>query len=105
MSIYSVRLAQGNVGPAGQVFYTAPSSSTIIVRDVQVYNGTASAVSGGLNILGSGSLSGQFAAVQNLASGGTETWQGRIVLLAGDVIESGFGVSGVYCIISGYSLE
>lgn len=102
--IYSVRLAaQGAISSLTTV-YTAPSTAVIVVRDVIITNqyGASASYFGFVVVSGVGLLAWT---TGTLAADTAYSWQGRLVLAAGDVLQfqpNGTGSCAV--LISGYSL-
>ena len=106
MATYSTQLFAGTLPANGTTVYTATASSTTIIRDIELYNFSAGQLSGGVNVAASGgSLKAVLHPNTPLASGESWQWQGRVVLVTGDVISSGAGGSPLICCISGYELS
>jgi hypothetical protein len=104
VSIYSVRLVGGQNKIAAPLTYTVPSSHTAVVRDVELYNGTASPMQCFIGIYVAGSLHGVFAAQASIAVNTAFQWQGRVVLESGDQVIVNAGADNLYAYLSGYDL-
>lgn len=105
MSTYSTSLFVGPVLPSPYIAYTAPSGVVIVLRDCEFYNGGAVPTTCNLNLLRSGSFAGVAVWANNVPAGGFAQWEGRVVLEAGDQLQSGVTVSGVRATLSGYTLS
>lgn len=103
--IYSTRFYNG---PAtnGQTLYTVPAGFVVVVRDLEVYNFSSSAIVQVQVQLGvSGSTSGVLAFVNNVASQVCAQWKGRAVVNAGESLVAFSTGSSFSMLVSGYLLS
>lgn len=104
MSVYSTRFFAGHLPTAFTELYVVPATMTVVLRDMEFYNGTGAPtlfnVQGGV----SGSQTILYANA-TLEAGTWSQWQGRAVVNAGEGIWGFCGVSGVSAYISGYLLS
>jgi hypothetical protein len=100
--VYSTQLFNGALTPGTDVEYVVPSGYTVVVRDIQAFNATAaSEILFVMNVnLGSGVV------LAPPATGAlSESWNGRVVVLAGQTIYFGCIGAQVDAIVSGYLLS
>lgn len=102
-AIYSTLIFHGLLPASGAVIYTTPQDQTLVVRDIEVYNGDSSDRSPNYQVDVSGNLA-VFWSVQAPSSAWRQ-WQGRVVIPAGAGLFGFGGGSGlVQTVISGYLL-
>lgn len=105
MTVYSELLWQGNGGSGAQTVYTVAAGTTVVVRDVEVYNGSGGALEFHLQTVVSGFNGAYPCVINSIANGQGGQWQGRVVLPASsELILPPFG-TGVQVVISGYVLD
>ena len=105
MSIYSTQLYAGALGTVGNLIYTAPVGTTVVVRDVEFYNGTGGVSTLNINLDVSGTFAGVAAWSNNVPAGGFAQWSGRVVMNAGNTLLSGVTNAGCNVVVSGYVLS
>jgi hypothetical protein len=100
--IFSTRfLAQHDLAVGLTATYTVPVGFVAVVRDIDVYNGTAEA--GTVNALGSASQV-FWSESWSIVNAGWRMWRGRSVLYAGEVLTLESDVSVIDVTASGYLL-
>lgn len=103
MTIYSQQLFLGQVAAAQTILYTVPSSTVTVIRDIEICNQGAVADLIHFVIGASGTLRTWFTS-STLNSNQSAQWQGRVVLLTGQTIQSVTGGQAWNIAISGYEL-
>jgi hypothetical protein len=76
-----------------------------VVRDVQAFNGAASASNINLDLYVSGSFNSEIVRFNSLAALSTAPWSGRVVLDVGDELAIAASQAGTTLVISGYLLS
>jgi hypothetical protein len=104
VSVYSVRFFAGLVAVPTTTIYTVPAATTIVLRDLEVYNSTAAAINFPLYLVPSGSGGFPCIHINSIAPTQSAQWAGRVVLTAGDALQTSQGQTGVYLTLSGYNL-
>lgn len=104
MTTYSTQLFSGELAGA-QMVYTAPASNTIVVRDIELWNASSSAVDIAVNLLSpSGSYVAGIITAKAVPPNGTAQWEGRVVMLPGQELYGNATGFPVGLVISGYTL-
>lgn len=99
--IYSERIFGGALGLADTALYTVPAGGTVVLRDVEAYNYSAAVASLSLSVLVSG-INNHCLQLPLPAPIQSTQWQGRIVLMAGDVLQGHVTTVQNFIYISGY---
>lgn len=105
MTTYSTLLASSATSPtANTVIFTVPSTDTCVVRDVEIYNYSSSAVSFNLSFAASG-VPGQVLVKHAIPPADDSVqWSGRVVIPAGGTLSLFASAGQVSYSISGYLL-
>lgn len=103
MTTYSTQLFSGQLS-GGAGVYTAPPSGTIVVRDIELWNNTSSAVDIAVNVTVSGLYVAGIITAKAVPPNGTAQWEGRAVLLPGQVLFANATGFPIGVLISGYTL-
>lgn len=85
--------------------FTVPAQYVAVIRDVEVYAGTVSAVEVSANLKVPGPLILAFYVVNGLEPGTWAQWTGRVVANAGETLTLGATVDGPIVTASGYLLS
>jgi hypothetical protein len=105
VTIYSTQLCAGTSTVTSTVYYTVPVGTTVIVRDIEVFNGTAGSDSLNVDRGVSGVNQQIIYRAVNLSAAGWAQWKGRAVLNAGEQLMIASGVAGWTFLVSGYVLS
>lgn len=105
MSVYSTQFFLGAMPANGTVIYTVPTGYTVVVRDIELYNGSAGPGGCSVQIRVSGALEAVIFLAPDMGANTWAQWQGRAVLNVGQELASGAGASGFLGVVSGYLLE
>jgi hypothetical protein len=105
VSVYSHRFFCAEVTVGVTTIYTVPAGSTAILRDLELFNASSATQTFTVYLVQPG-LGGVPAIVINsIGAALGEQWQGRVVLNAGDSLQTGTGASSQYMVLSGYLFE
>lgn len=104
MSIYSTLFFAGFLPTSFIEAYTVPTSMTVVIRDMEFYNGGSGTPTFNTQIGVSGST-GVFFQDNALAPSKHEQWQGRVVIPGGQGLWLFSSASNVQATISGYLLS
>jgi hypothetical protein len=104
VSVYSTSFFVGPHSGAGANVYTVPAGQTVVVRDMECYNGGSSAtiVEIGTTMPGSGYT--PFWHLEALGATTWAQWQGRVVMASGSITVATGGAT-CYFTVSGYLLS
>jgi hypothetical protein len=104
VSVYSTRFFFGVAPTNSTTVYTVPSAMTVVLRDIECFNGSSSedTISIRLVVPGLTAMLVRFASLPTLTGA---QWQGRSVMNSGDAfaVQSSTGQS--YLTVSGYLLS
>lgn len=104
MTTYSTQLFSGELSAAANV-YVAPSSNTIVVRDVELWNAGSAAADIAVNLMSpSGSYVAGIITAKAVPANGTAQWDGRVVMLPGQMLFANATGWPIGIVISGYTL-
>lgn len=103
MSVYSTQFFAGNLAAGGANLYTTPANMTVVVRDIEAYNSSASPsdFNVGVDVAGLGI---PIYLVSQAPSATWHQWSGRAVVNPGQTITAYSGLGGTLLIVSGYLL-
>lgn len=104
MSVYSTQFFCGALTAGSQILYTVPTLQTVVMRDLEAYNGSGATSTLTISVYRSGSFKALIANVPNLAGGLGFQWTGRAVLNPGDELEANPPGTGWTLLASGYLL-
>lgn len=89
-TITPIKIAQGAIGTTLSTLYTVPASSTLLVKDFDICNTTASAIAITVYFVPSGGTAGTANMIvpsYSLPANAMMQWSGTQVLNAGDFIQ------------------
>lgn len=105
MPTYSARLCAVHISGSSPGLYTSPAGIVTVVRDLEVYNSSGTAIPGLVLDLEGPGLAGILAWVLNVPAQGSAQWQGRSVMNPGDAFGAVVaGTIGCSIVVSGYQL-
>lgn len=102
---YSHQFFANIVGAGASIFFQVPAGYTTVLRDLELYNGSASSGDLSISLVDvSGSLLAVVVAAHSIAVGATFQWTGRAVMSAGQGLQC-YTATGLWRIwASGYLL-
>lgn len=101
-SVYSRQFFIGILPPNGTVIFTVPASQTLVLRDIELYNGSGAVGGCSIQCRVSGALQSVLFQAFELGADNWAQWQGRAVLEQGQELASGAGAPNFYAHVSGY---
>lgn len=102
---YSSRFAFGSADSSLIDWFTAPTGFVAVLRDLEVSNSAAGTDSLDVILMVPGPLSEVVVRFTDVASSATAQWQGRVVMNAGDVLQTFAGANTWGFCASGYLLS
>src|SRR5574337_57738 len=103
-TIQYIRLFQAALATAQTTQYTTPASRQDVIKDMEIANTTAAAITVTVNIVPSGNAAGtanQVLPAVSVPANQTLHWTGTIVMNAGDFISTATSATGVTATFSG----
>jgi hypothetical protein len=104
LSVYSTSLFTGYLPQGTATIYTVPTTNTVVIRDIEVWNGSSASAGINFGVL----VSGFYGIIWllNLNEDVWAQWQGRAVCPPGSQIQAyGGGQTTIRACVSGYLLS